>query len=78
MFSLYVPEPIYERLPKIYFLLAAVLMVAPLAPIKWIAIVALLLALAITRHQRQVYRAAARTHLLAKPKLADQYRIYRI
>ena len=60
MFNLYVPDRIYERLPRIYLLLAVVLVVAPLSQIKWTAVAALLLAMMVTWHQRQTYHPLRR------------------
>ena len=60
MFNVYVPDPIYERLPKIYLLTALVLVATPLAQIKWMAVAALVIATMVTRHQRQIYREALR------------------
>lgn len=56
MFSIYLPDSIYEQLPKIYLLLALGLVFTPLASVKWVAITALAIALVLTKHQRQVYR----------------------
>jgi len=60
MFNIYLPRSIYERLPVIYLVLALVLVLLPLAPIKWVSIAALLLALAVTNKRRQASRGAGR------------------
>lgn len=60
MFNIYLPRPIYERLPVIYLILAVVLTILPLAPIKWVSIAALVLALMVTNQRRQANREAHR------------------
>ena len=62
MFNIYIPEVIYERLPKIYLILAAALIFAPFAPVKWLAIAGLISATAMIRRWRRVYREAERAN----------------
>ena len=59
MFNIYLPEPIYKRLPLIYLAVAAVLVVMPLAPFKWIPVAALLLATVLTHSLRYENRRQA-------------------
>ena len=72
MFNVYVPDFIYERLPKIYLLLALVLAVAPLWPAKWVAVAALLAVTVITRSRRQRYRERQREREMAA--IMEKYR----
>ena len=48
MFNHYVPDPIYRHLVAIYLITAALLLLAPLSPLKWIPIAALLVAAGLT------------------------------
>ena len=54
--SVYLPRSIYERLPFIYFVLAATLALTPFSGIKWVVIVGLLLAAITIKRQRTAYR----------------------
>ncbi|MEM7349998.1 MAG: hypothetical protein AAF657_04275 [Acidobacteriota bacterium] len=42
--NIYLPEPIYTRLPKIYISLAVLLALTPLGTVKWLAVTGLLAA----------------------------------
>lgn len=59
MFNTYLSDPIYERLPWIYLVLVAILVALPIAPVKWVAIAALLMATALTLLLRWTHRRQA-------------------
>jgi hypothetical protein len=48
MFNRHVPDPIYRHLTAIYLITAALLLLAPLSPLKWIPIAALAIAAGLT------------------------------
>ena len=48
MFNRHVPDPIYRHLTAIYLITAALLVLAPLSPLKWIPIAALVIAAGLT------------------------------
>ncbi len=73
MFNRYLPDTLYERLPHLYLIAAGVLALVPLAPLKWVAISALILATALTRRQRRVYREAERDREAVA--LMEKYRV---
>ncbi|MCP4655640.1 MAG: hypothetical protein GY856_09500 [bacterium] len=56
MFNIHLPTSIYERLPQIYLVLAAILAVTPLPPVKWVSVAALVTATALTWLLRWVNR----------------------
>ena len=60
MNAIYLPEAVYERLPLIYLVLAALLAVLPLGAHKWALIAALVLAMVVIRRRRRKYREAER------------------
>lgn len=60
MFDRHLPEPLYENLPRLYAAAAFLVALAPLSPLRWIAVAALLLATAVTVGRRRRYR---RRHL---------------
>ena len=60
MFKIHHPASIYERLPLIYLLTAIALAIVPLSPVKWVAVVSLVLAAWVTRERRRTYRSTQR------------------
>ena len=56
MFDHYLPEGLYENLPAIHVTAAALVALAPLSPVRWVAVVALLLAATLTVRRRQRFR----------------------
>ena len=58
MVNIHLPEPVYERLPFIYLVLAALLVFAPLGALKWALIAALVLATVVVKRRRRAYRDA--------------------
>ncbi len=58
MSSIYLPDSIYERLPKIYLGLAVLLAVVPSTSVKWLAVAGLVLATVAITRRRRAYRDA--------------------
>ena len=72
MINIYIPEPIYERLPKIYLILAALLALTPIGPIKWLAIPVLLATTVLIRRWRRESREAEQLRRAAE--ITQKYR----
>ncbi len=72
MFRLHLPAPIYEHLPKLYLITAAVLALVDLSTLKWVAIVALVSAAGLTLFRRRSYREAKRREALRR-YVAERY-----
>ena len=58
MTNIHLPEPVYERLPLIYSILAALLAFSPLGTLKWTLIAGLVLATVVVKRRRSAYRDA--------------------
>lgn len=57
MFNFHLPEALYEHLPKLYLIVAGFLILTDLSPLKWVAVVSLVLAALLTHQRRRAYRA---------------------
>ncbi len=72
MFRFHVPSPIYEHLPKLYLMLAVFLSMVELSPIKWVTVMALVLAAWLTGHRRRAYRASQQREAIRR-YVAERY-----
>ena len=64
MRNIHLPNAIYEHLPKIYLLLALLLIVTPLGAFKWLLVLGLVVGAALIRGRRRDYREALRLRAL--------------
>ncbi len=72
MFSLHLPRSVYEHLPKAYLLVSLVLAFSNLSEIRWLAVIALVLAAGVTRTRRRAYREAQRRAAMHR-RIAARY-----
>ena len=56
MFEVFLPDAVYENLPRIQVAAALAAAVAPLSPVRWVAVVALVLAAGLTWWRRRRFR----------------------
>ena len=73
MSNIYLPDPIYDRLPKIYFVLAVLTLITPLGPVKWPLIIGLVAATFIVSHWRRTAREAEQARTAAA--IMEKYRL---
>ena len=57
MFNVFIPPALYEKLPYIYLVTAALLALLPLSHLRWLPVAALVLAAGITLRKRYAFRA---------------------
>ncbi len=72
MTNIYIPDSIYQRLPKLYLLLALLLMITPIGPAKWLVIAILLAGTVIITRWRRESREAEQ--LRRATEITEKYR----
>jgi len=62
--SIYLPKGLYEKLPLLYLVAAAFLMIMPLSSWRWMAVIALALA-GVTYRRRVAYRSSRQASMVS-------------
>ena len=71
--NIYIPDSIYERLPAIYLVLAVLLALTPVGPVKWLVIATLVAGTVVIRRRRRESREAEQLRRAAE--ITQKYRI---
>ena len=75
MLNIYLPDPIYARLPKIYVALAILMLFTPVGPLKWLLSGGLVAATLIVSRWRRAAREAEQAQTATA--IMEKYRLRR-